>query len=48
MADKANHGWLKYLDKTKFNLGRGDRGIVNNGVYVSSYGIIIPKELADL
>lgn len=48
MADKANHGWLKYLDKTKFNLGRGDRGIVKNGVYASNYGIIIPKELADL
>lgn len=48
MADKANHLWLQHLDKTKFNLGSGDRSIVKNGVYASSYGIMIPKELADL
>jgi hypothetical protein len=48
MADKANHRWLKYLDKTKFNMGTGDRSIVKNGVYAANYGIVIPKELAGL
>lgn len=48
MAEKANHRWLKYLDVTKLNLGSGDRKIVENGVYIASYKITIPKELKEL
>lgn len=48
MAERSKHAWLKHLDKTKFNLGKGDRSIVKNGVYISSYKITIPKELANL
>lgn len=48
MAEKANHAWLKYLDKTKFNTGSGDRSIVKNGVYDAKHKITIPKELVEL
>lgn len=48
MAEKANHAWLKYLDKTKFNKGIGDRSIVKEGVYNASHKITIPRELAEL
>ena len=48
MAEKANHAWLKHLDRTKFDIGKGERSIVKNGVYIASYKITIPKELADL
>jgi len=48
MAEKANHAWLKYLDKTKFNIGAGDRSVVKKGVYLASHKITLPKELVDL
>jgi hypothetical protein len=48
MAEKANHAWLKYLDKTKFNIGTGDRSIVKKGVYLASHKITLPKDLVDL
>ena len=48
MAEKAKHGWLKYLDVSKFDIGSGDRSLVKNGVYIANNKITIPKELADL
>lgn len=48
MAEKANHGWLKYLDKAKFKIGIGDRSIVKNGIYIASHKITVPKELLEL
>ena len=48
MADKAGHAWLKYIDKTKINLGSGDRSLIKDGIYIKNYGIVVPKELADL
>jgi hypothetical protein len=47
MAEKANHAWFKYLDKEKFDIGKGDRSIVKNGVYIASHKITVPKELAE-
>jgi hypothetical protein len=46
MADKAGHQWAKFLDRSRLDLGRGDRSIVKGGVYIASHGISIPKELA--
>jgi hypothetical protein len=48
MAEKAGHQWLQFVDQSKIDLGRGDRSIVSNGVYVASHHISIPKELASL
>ena len=48
LAERCNHSWLKHLDKTKFDIGKGDRSVVKNGVYVASHKITISKELADL
>jgi hypothetical protein len=48
MADKAKHQWLSFVDQTKIELGKGDRILVEGGVYISKYRISIPKELAVL
>ena len=45
MAEKADHGWFNSLDRSKINLGTGKQKLVENGVYLSEYKIIIPKEL---
>ena len=48
LAKKANHQWFQFLELASVNLGQGDRSIVKNGVYDSSYRITIPNELAQL
>lgn len=45
MAEKAQHPWLDYLDLQKIDLGKGNRSLVKDGVYVSKYKITVPKEL---
>ena len=44
-AERAGHSWFKYIDQTKINLGSGNRSITNNGVLVSKYNLVLPKEL---
>lgn len=48
MAEKANHAWFKYLKKEKFDIGKGERSLVKDGVYIASYKITVPRELAEL
>ena len=45
-AEKANHSWFKYLDISKIDLGIGNRSLVESGVLISKYKLILPKELA--
>lgn len=45
MAEKAQHSWMNYLKVQKIDLGKGNRSLVENGVYVSKYRITVPKEL---
>ena len=45
-AEKANHSWFKYLDIKKIYLGVGNRSLVENGVLVSKYKLVLPNELA--
>lgn len=47
LAEKAEHGWLQFLDLGKIYMGHGKRSIVSNGVYVSKYKITVPKELEE-
>ena len=44
-AEKANHNWFKYLDISKIDLGVGNRSLVESGVLVSKYKLVLPKEL---
>ena len=46
MADKLNHPWLKFLDLSKVDLGKGKRSLVKGGVYISQYQITVPIALA--
>jgi len=45
MAEKAQHPWMNYLEVQKIDLGKGNRSLVENGVFVSKYRITVPKEL---
>jgi hypothetical protein len=46
LAEKANHGWFKYLDISKIDLGVGNRSLVESGVLVPKYKLVLPRELA--
>lgn len=45
-AEKAGHGWFNKLDPGEFNLGKGKRNLVRNGIYNARYLITLPKNLA--
>ncbi|PKP24324.1 MAG: hypothetical protein CVU03_12850 [Bacteroidetes bacterium HGW-Bacteroidetes-2] len=46
MAEKAQHQWFNYLDVQKIDVGKGNRSLVERGVFISKYKITLPKELA--
>jgi hypothetical protein len=45
LAEKAEHSWFKYIDAQKIDLGSGNRSLVNDGVLVSKYQLVVPGEL---
>lgn len=45
MAKKANLPIVRFLEKSKIDLGKGDRAIVKGGIYIPEFGITIPTEL---
>ena len=45
MAEKAGHYWFDMLNIDKISLGTSKLQLVENGVYVNTYRITIPKEL---
>ena len=45
-AEKATHGWFKHLDISKVDIGVGKRSLVESGVFVSKYKLVLPNELA--
>lgn len=45
-AERAGHSWFKYLDINKIDLGIGNRSLVESGVLVSKYKLVLPDELA--
>jgi len=45
LADKSNHNWLKHIEKSKIDLGKGKRSFVKKGCYIPKYEITVPKEL---
>ena len=46
MAEKAGHNWLNYLKLDQIDLGSGKRSIIKGGVFVDTYQITVPQELA--
>ena len=44
-AERARHSWFKYIDQTKIDLGSGNRSLINSGVLVQKYSLVLPKEL---
>jgi hypothetical protein len=47
LAEKSNHGWLKYLNIENIDLGSGKRSFAQQGVYNAKYQITVPKEIED-
>ncbi len=45
-AERHNHAWLKRLDISKINLGKGKRTLVKGGKFNTKYQITVPKEFA--
>ena len=45
LAENAGHRWVKYLDLSNVDLGKGKRSVVKGGAYVPKYQITVPKEL---
>ena len=44
-ADRHEHGWRKYLDTGRINLGSGPRALVEGGKFHPTYGISLPEFL---
>ncbi|HTF96691.1 MAG TPA: type IV toxin-antitoxin system AbiEi family antitoxin domain-containing protein [Cellvibrio sp.] len=45
-AERHNHAWLKRLDVSKIDLGKGKRMLVKGGKFNTKYQITVPKEFA--
>ncbi len=48
MASKAGHKWLDHVALERVELGKGDRSIAPDGVYIKKFQISVPEELASL
>jgi hypothetical protein len=44
-ADRHGHAWLKHLDRSSVDLGKGKRQLVPQGRFDSRYQITLPTEL---
>ncbi|MBP7554904.1 MAG: type IV toxin-antitoxin system AbiEi family antitoxin domain-containing protein [Chitinophagaceae bacterium] len=45
LADHFNYTWLKKIDRSKINLGMGNRVIVKGGKFNKQYKITVPEQL---
>lgn len=45
LADHFNYAWLKKIDRTKIDLGSGNRVIIKGGKFNKQYNITIPEQL---
>jgi hypothetical protein len=48
LSEKANHSWLRFIDRSLVDIGTGNRRVTEGGVYIPKYQITIPNELAAL
>ncbi|GEQ98368.1 hypothetical protein JCM17844_20050 [Iodidimonas gelatinilytica] len=47
-ADRHGHAWLKHLDKSKLDFGKGDRQLVKGGKIHPTYRITVPTEFVTM
>ncbi|PAU82519.1 hypothetical protein CK501_04245 [Halovibrio salipaludis] len=45
-ADRQRHAWLKWIDRSRIDLGSGKRMLVKGGVLDPAYQITVPAEFA--
>ena len=45
LADRHQHAWLKRIDRSKIDLGRGKKSLVRGGRYDAKYMITVPGDL---
>ena len=45
LAEKAEHSWLRTVDLSQIDLGKGKRSLVKRGVFIDKYQITVPKDL---
>lgn len=45
LAEKCGHSWFKHLNIEQIDLGKGNRSLVKNGVYIPKYKITVPQEI---
>jgi hypothetical protein len=45
LAEKSGHAWFNHLNISRIDLGKGNRSMTPNGVYISKYMMTVPKEL---
>lgn len=46
LAERAGHQWLRFVDTSAVDLGKGERSLSDGGVYVAKYNLVVPRELA--
>ncbi|MDQ0995353.1 hypothetical protein QFZ34_000530 [Phyllobacterium ifriqiyense] len=44
-ADKHAHAWLKHIDRSQIDIGRGDRALVPGGRLHPNYRVTVPADL---
>jgi hypothetical protein len=47
LAEKSGHSWMRDLDLSRINLGRGKRVIEKGGKFVAKYGITVPANVVE-
>ncbi|SKB74004.1 Transcriptional regulator, AbiEi antitoxin, Type IV TA system [Salegentibacter holothuriorum] len=45
LAEKSGHAWFKYLNVENIDLGKGNRSLVKNGIYIKKYKLTVPREM---
>lgn len=45
LAEKSEHTWFKHLNLEQIDLGKGNRSIIKNGIFIKKYKITVPAEL---
>ena len=48
LADRAGHRWLRHVDLSGVDLGRGKRSVAGGGVYLPEHQLSVPSALAGL
>lgn len=45
LAEKSDHGWVKFIDKAKIDFGKGKRSFAKKGLYIPQYKMTVSRDL---